>query len=210
MNNILQILKGLDFRTVLIGILILVILTMNMCGGDKTKPNTIKVDGKKYELVKHKIDTIYKTKDTIVYRPGKKIYVEKPIYINIPSGIDTTAILKDYYATRVYKDTLSLGEKIGYLTLTDTITQNKIKGRIWNSSLKQEIIKETIIVKELPKTQVYLGGSIGGSMQNAINFVGPSAMLKTKKDRVYIVSAGYGIEQNLIIQGGLLWKIRFK
>ena len=38
----------------------------------RQKPETIKVDGKKYEVVDRKIDTIYVFKDSIVYRPGKK------------------------------------------------------------------------------------------------------------------------------------------
>ena len=63
----------LDFKTLAIIGLIIVVVLMRMCNGDKTKKDInkgdiIKVDGKKYEVVDNKRDTVYIKRDTIVYK----------------------------------------------------------------------------------------------------------------------------------------------
>jgi YbbR domain-containing protein len=52
----------LDIKILLIAVLAAIVL-FQTCGGSKSKKpvETVKVDGKKYELLKYKIDTIYKT-----------------------------------------------------------------------------------------------------------------------------------------------------
>ena len=209
---ILEKIKKLDLKTLLIIGLIVVILLMRACSGDgdTTKPETIKVNGRKYEVLDRKVDTVYIPKDTIVYRPGETIYKDKPIYIEIPSNVDSSAVVRDYFSTIVYKDTLKLNEDMGYVTVTDTVSTNKIIGRLWSAKLKQKTIHETTIVKELARTQLYIGGTVGFDTKSSINFVGPTLMLKTKSDRVYTLSAGYGIDHTVIVQGGLLWKIKLR
>lgn len=207
---VLDKIKKLDLKTLLIIGLIVVILLMRACSGDgdSTKPETIRVNGHKYEVVDKKVDTVYVPKDTIVYRPGKTIWKDKPVYIDVPANVDTTAILKDYYSTIVYKDTLKLNEDMGYVTVTDTVSKNAIIGRLWNAKLKQKVINNTTIVKEPARVQLYIGGTLGVDRNSPINFIGPTLMLKTKSDRVYTVSAGYGLDHTVIVQGGLLWKIK--
>lgn len=202
--------KKLDLKSLLIIGLIIVIVFMRTCngGGDNTKPETIKVNGRKYEVVDRKVDTVIVTKDTIVYKPGRTIYKDKPIYLPISPNVDSLAIIKDYYSANVYRDTLHLSENMGYVSLTDTISQNKIKGRVWVANIKQRTIHETTIVKELTRTQLYVGGTVGFDPKSPVNFVGPTVMLKTKSDKVYTLSAGYGIDRRTIIQGGLLWKVK--
>lgn len=204
-------LKKLDLKSLLILGLIIIILLMRACGGENTtKPETINVNGHTYEVVDRKVDTVYVQKDTIVYKPGKTIYRDKPIYIPIPPNVDSLEVIKDYYSAIVYRDTLHLSENMGYVSVTDTISQNKIIGRLWSARLKKETIHETTIVKEPARTQLYIGGTVGFDTKSPINFVGPTLMLKTKSDRVYLLSAGYGVDQRTIIQGGLLWKIKFR
>lgn len=172
------------------------------------KPETTKVNGKKYEVVDRKVDTVYIPKDTIVYKPGKIIYRDTPIYLPISPNVDSLKVIKDYYSAIVYRDTLHLSENMGYVSVTDTISQNKIIGRLWNAKIQKETIHTNTIVKEPNRTQVYIGGLLGFDTKSPINFVGPTVMLKTKSDKVYLVSAGYGVDQRTIIQGGLLWKIK--
>ena len=202
--------KKLDLKSLLIIGLIVVILLMRACNGngDTTKPETINVNGHKYEVVDRKVDTVYVPKDTIVYKPGKTIYRDKPIYLPISPNVDSLAIIKDYYSAIVYRDTLHLSENMGFVSVTDTISQNKIVGRLWSAQLKQKTVHEVTIVKEPAKVQLYIGGTVGFDSKSPINFVGPTVMLKTKSDRVYTLSAGYGIDHRTIIQGGLLWKIK--
>jgi ABC-type Fe3+-citrate transport system substrate-binding protein len=65
-------LKKLDLKTILILVLIIVILLMRACTStvNPKKKETIKVNGKKYVVVKHDIDTVYKPVKQVVYIPG--------------------------------------------------------------------------------------------------------------------------------------------
>jgi hypothetical protein len=158
-----SILDYLDFKSIIIICLIIVILLLKMCSPKPpVKPgDTIKVNGKKYVVIHRTIDTQYIPKTKTVYKPGETIYVEKPIYIDVPSDVDTGAILKDYYAKRVYKDSIKLEDSLGTITLIDTIQENKIKGRWFKSNINQIVIKDSIIVEKPPVNQFYFGGVIG-------------------------------------------------
>jgi len=209
MDKIKNFILGLDFKSILIIGLIILILLMRMCsGGDQSSHPIVKIDGKKYELLKRTIDTVTVTKTKIEYRPGKTIFKDPPIYITPPTQIDSLAVVKEYYSKIVYKDTLNLDEDGGTIAITDTVSQNKIIGRLWKASIKQKTIHDVTIVKELPKTQVYIGGTAGFDEDNIVNFVGPSLLLKTKQDRVYSLGVGYGTDKNVSIQAGIYWKIK--
>ena len=208
-NKIKSFIAKLDLKTILIIGLIIALLLTRMCsGGDQITPPTVKVDGKKYELVKHTIDTVTIVKTDVKYRPGKVIYKDPPIHTTPPTKIDTSAVIKEYYSKIVYKDTLNLNEDGGTVTVTDTVSQNKIIGRLWKASIKQKVIHDVAIVKDLPKTQIYIGGLAGFDKVNVVNFVGPSILLKTKQDRIYSLGVGYSNSRTVSIQGGIYWKIK--
>jgi hypothetical protein len=212
MKIIDKILDKLDLKTILIICLILVILLMRSCsgGGDVDKNQTVKVNGKNYVLIKREVDTIYKEITQTVYRDGKTIYRDIPIYVNVPSDVDTNEILKDYYAKYTFKDTLKLTDSLGYIAITDTIFKNRILNRVWDSHVNKITIKETLYLKDPPKIQVFAGGVIGFDKVNIINFVGPSLLLKDKKDRMYSLGIGYSNAKTVSIQGGMYWKISLK
>jgi hypothetical protein len=208
-NKIKNTVSKLDLKTLLIIGLIIALLLTRMCsGGDQASHPVVKIDGKKYEVVKHTVDTIIVTKTKTEYRPGKVIYKDLPIYVTPPTQVDSLAIVKEYYSKIVYKDTLNLNEDGGTITVTDTVSQNKIIGRLWSASIKQKTIHDVTIVKELPKTQLYIGGTAGFDEDNIVNFVGPSLLLKTKQDRVYSLGIGYGTDKTISIQAGIYWKIK--
>ena len=57
----------LDLKSMLLIVLVLIIVLMRTCGSGETKPgNTVKIDGKKYEVLKHDIDTFIQRQETIV------------------------------------------------------------------------------------------------------------------------------------------------
>ncbi len=200
----------LDFKTLIIIVLILVILLMKMCTPKPQPGNTIKVGGKKYQVIKTVTDTQYIRKTKTVYKPGETIYVEKPIYVDVPKDVDTSEILKDYYAKYVYKDTIKLEDSLGMVTLTDTIQKNKIVGRKFKSDINQIVIKDSIFLKEIPKNQLYVGTVIGADRKVGFNHFGPTFVLKTKSDNMY--SLGLGLNNNFTtsLQLGIYWKIKLK
>jgi hypothetical protein len=211
--------KLLNLKNIAIALLI-VIIVFQQCGGNKTKTGEIvKVDGKKYELVKHEIDTFEIVKTKVVTKKGEDIYHETIKEVIIPTIIDTQALLQDYFVKNIYKDTLQLPDSLGTVSLIDTITQNKILGRTFNASVKQRVIKETTIVKELPKTQVYYGFMGGFNKVDVVSSIGAGALIKTKKDKIY--QLGIGVVNKVgsdgtngvlspFINGGVYWKIKFK
>ena len=120
--------------------------------------------------------------------------------------IDTLAILKDYYSKYVYQDTLKL-DSLGYVVIMDTITQNKIFSRRFDSQI---LIPTTTITNDiyLNQSKFFGGVSIGGN-KSQINFLSGDLLYKSKKDNVY--GLGIGVNQNLeqIITGRLYWRLQF-
>ena len=211
--------KLLNLKNITI-VLLIVIVVFQQCGGNKTKTGEIvKVDGKKYELIKHEIDTFEIVKTKVVTKKGEDIYHETIKEVIIPTIVDTQALLQDFFAKNIYKDTLQLPDSLGTIAMIDTITQNKILGRTFNASVKQRVIKETTIVKELPKTQVYYGFMGGFNKVDVVSSIGAGALIKTKKDKIY--QLGIGVVNKVgsdgtngvlspFINGGVYWKIKFK
>ena len=181
---------------------------------------TIRIEGKKYEVIKHEIDTVDVIKTKVVTKKGDDIYhetiVEKEVLI--PAVIDTAALLKDYYSKVLYKDVLVLPDSLGTVAVTDTISQNKILGRTFNANVKQRTIKETMIVKELPKTKVFYGLEGGFNKADFVSSVGAGVLINTKKDKIY--QLGLGVDNRTTdgtnctftpyVRGGVYCKIKLK
>lgn len=213
--------KLLNLKNIAIALLVAIVF-FQQCGGNKKGTGEIvKVDGKKYELIKHEIDTVEVVKTKVVTKKGEDIYhetiVEKEVII--PAIIDTAALLKDYYSKVLYKDVLVLPDSLGTVAVTDTISQNKILGRTFNANVKQRTIKETLIVKELPKTQVYYGFTGGFNKVDVVSNLGAGVLIKSKSDKIYQLGIGVankvgtdGTNGTLspFIGGGVFWKIKFK
>lgn len=208
MKNILK----LDFKTLVILGLIIVVLLMRMCDGEKpqsTEGEIIDVNGKKYEVVDKKSDTTYITKDSLIYKKGKDIRVEVEVPIYIPAQVDTQLILKDFFSKRFYKDTIDLGQN-SFVIINDTISENKILSRGFNSSITERIIKDTFFLKELPKRQLFFGLQGGFDKKEIVNYGGLGLLYKDKKDKVFNLGLGINSNKQPTIMGGVFWKIKLK
>lgn len=208
----------LNLKNIAIALLIVVVVFQQCGGNKKTTGEIVKVDGKKYELIKHEIDTFEIVKTKVVTKKGEDIYHETIKEVNIPAIVDTQALLHDYFAKNIYKDTLNLPDSLGTVSLIDTITQNKIFGRTFNASVKQRTIKETTIVKELPKTKVFYGLEGGFNKADVVSHLGLGVLINTKQDKMFHLGVGVanrttdGTSGALspYIGGGVYWKIKFK
>lgn len=197
-----------QIKDVFILVLLLVIVLQRSCSGPNTPGNTVSIDGKKYEVLNHRVDTVVIEKNTTITKEGKDIYHETPAYVPVPSSVDTGQILRDYYAKKVYRDTLTLNDSLGVVTLTDTIHQNGIWNRQFQASIRQKTIKETLVVREPKRSQVFLGLTTGFDKVSGINSMGSGLVYKDKKDRLYQI--GVGVQNTplkWIIQGGVYWKL---
>jgi hypothetical protein len=212
--------KLLNFKNIAITALIIFVLLQWFNPGDILPGKKVFIAGKAYEVIKHEIDTIDIVKTKVVTKKGEDIYhetiVEKEVII--PTVIDTMALLKDYYSKVLYKDTLVLPDSLGIVALNDTISQNKILGRTFNASVKQRTIKETTIVKELPKTKVFYGLEGGFNKADFISSVGAGVLINTKKDKIYQLGLGVnnqttdGVNGGFspYLRGGVYWKLKLK
>ena len=213
--------KFVNFKNIAIAALVIYILLQWFNpGGVMPGGRTIRIDGKKYEVIKHTIDTVDVVKTKVVTKKGEDIYheviVEKEVII--PTVIDTAALLKDYYSKVLYKDVLVLPDSLGTVAVTDTISQNRILGRTFNASVTQRTIKETTIVKEPAKTQLYYGLNAGFNKEDYVSAVGGGLILKTKKDKIYQFNLGVNNRTTDGTNGGFspyvgfgtYWKIKVK
>ena len=212
--------KFLNIKNIAIAVLIAVVLLEWFNPGGVMPGKKVIIAGKAYEVIKHEIDTIDIVKTKVVTKKGEDIYhetiVEKEVLI--PAIVDTAALLKDYYSKVLYKDVLVLPDSLGTVAVTDTISQNKILGRTFNANVKQRTIKETTIVKELPKTKLFYGFEGGFNKQDVVSHIGMGFLLNTKSDKMY--NLGIGVANRVTdgtnggftpyINGGVYWKIRLK
>ena len=208
----IELLKKLDFKTLMILCLIIIILLLRMCDGESNevkKGDTIKVNGKKYEVVDHRRDTTYITRDSIVYKKGKDIKVEVKVPVYVPANVDTQEILKDYFSRRFYIDTLDLGQK-SFVIVKDTITENKILSRVFESSITERIINDTLFLVEPPKRQMFVGFQMGFDKKDIINYGGLSLLYKDKKDKIFGLGLGINSNGQPTIMGNMNWKIQLK
>lgn len=127
---------------------------------------------KKYEVVSVKTDTAYISHEKTVFKKGEDIYHDTTIYVELPPiAIDTQAILSQYFAKNIYKDTLLI-DSVGYVAVMDTISQNRIENRVYSANIKERIITKETILRELPKNHIYLG----------ISTIGPGILYTGKKN----------------------------
>jgi hypothetical protein len=207
-NVIFDFLKKIDLKSWLILILIIIIIILRSCDSSITPyPKPIKMDGKKYIVLKHDIDTIYRTKDSIIH---KYVYISKEIPTPIPLNIDTIAIIKDYFTIKIYSDSIQM-DSMSYFTVEDTMFKNRLLYRDYKYHINYPpVVKETTIVTLPPRNQFFLGGVIGFDKTNIINFAGPVFLYKDKKDHIYSVGVGYSNSKTISIQGGMFFKLKLK
>jgi len=184
-----------SLQTVLILILVLVLLYLTQCS--KTDP----VEPEVIVTIETKWDTVNVVQTEYVPKWRTKIVTE---HDTIPADVDTMSILKDYYAKYYYTDTLTL-DTLGYLVVNDTITQNSILSRRFESKVQ---IPTTTITKEiyLNKREFYWGLGVHGRTDQ-LNYVGGEFMYRTKNKQVY--GLGIGLNQDLkpVVGGRMFWKI---
>jgi hypothetical protein len=215
--------KFVNFKNIaIVALVIWILLQWFNPGGIMPGGRTIRIDGKKYEVLKHTIDTIEVEKVKVVTKKGEDIVHEvidvDTLVLKELVNVDSAAILRDYLAKVVYKDTLVLDGGLGTIALTDTITKNRILGRTWDAKVKERIIKEELIVKEPARNQLYYGLNAGFNKEDYVSAVGAGLILKTKKDKIYNLNIGVN---NRTIDGtngsfspyvgfGTYWKIKVR
>jgi hypothetical protein len=172
---------------------------MRACSGSGDK--TIVADPITITNVQVKWDTL--KIDSIVYVPKWKTKIET-IYDTIPAVVDTLYILKDYYATHAYTDTLNL-DSLGNIIINDIITKNSIVSR---SIIPNILIPTTTITNTayINRREFYGGFGIKGK-SDQLNYLGGELLLRTKNQQAYSIGIGVNQEFQPVLGFGMYWKI---
>lgn len=208
--------KHINVKNIIIAVLvILLVLTLFNPGG--FLPN-------RTEYVT-KTDSIpYAVKDTVFLDSLVEVEVEVPIEIEVPKqviiteSVDTMEILKIFYNKKIEKNVLTLPNGVGTITLTDTISQNKIVGRSFDSKVRKQIVKDTLRLPEEKKNKVYFGINTQIDRPNLINGLGMGLLYQTKQDKIFKLGVGVN---NIVTDGtngtftpyvdaGIYWKIKVR
>lgn len=204
--------KIFDYKTLII-IILLLLLYINNCQNIDDNTDTVVVDNKRYGVLKYKVDTVEKTKTRTEVKRGDDIFYEK-IYVDtqyLYKDIDTANILIDFFTKVVFKDTLMLPDSVGFVFLIDTISQNKLQTRTFTAKYIERTIRETSVLKELPKNEYYFGFNTNIDKVSLINSLGTSILFKHKKNNnIYQLSTGLSQTNGNIIPyvgGGVYFKI---
>jgi hypothetical protein len=208
--------KYINVKNIIITILVIIlVLTLFNPGGylpNRTKHLTT-------------IDSIpYTVHDTVYLDSLIEVEIEVPIEIEVPrevivtQSVDTSEILKIFYVKNIKKDVLTLPNNVGTLTLIDTISQNKIVGRYFESKIKKQIVKDTLRLPEEKKNKVYFGVNTQVDRPNLINGLGMGLLYQTKEDKIFKVGVGVnnwvkdGVNGTFTpyVDAGIYWKIKVR
>jgi hypothetical protein len=196
----------------IIGVLVIFVLLQNrgcVTGSDRPLSDT---------LIVH--DTTWSVKDSLIFaKPlpakiiydslfieGKTEYLADTNYTALKIQFDD--LVRKYTALAIYVDSVKL-DTLGYVTVTDTIQENGIKGRSWKYNYKIPFVTKTVTVTNYPKpkTQLYVGGGVNTTQTLGLHSAEAGLILKTKTDKIYGLKAGSDVNGNISYGFQTYWKI---
>jgi hypothetical protein len=161
---------------------------------------------KKVELptqtkVVYKYITVVKTKKVEVFVPKIEYkLVEVPTK---PTALDTVSILQAYYPKNAFKDVLVLPEKQGKITITDTISHNRLASRSWVADITPKVVKEVVEVPAPKIREYYLGPEFSTNFRSINNWYSINVLVKNKSN--HIIKIGGGVNMRDGIDGPRPW-----
>jgi hypothetical protein len=136
----------------IVTLIILLLLSFLNPGGHLPNRTTIKVDSIPYAVHDTiSIDSLVEVEVEI--EVPIEVEVEKRVEVQVLTPVDTSEILKVYFAKIQHKEVLTLPNNVGTITIMDTISKNSIVNRKFISDIKQMIV---IIVLKSNSYVIYL------------------------------------------------------
>ena len=168
-------------------------------------------------LVVH--DTTWKRYDSLIV---KKVPVLKEIVVEVASKPemlpDTNyatlkrqymALLQLYLNKVVYSDTIRVGN-YGYISVLDTVNENKLASRKIRENYNIPEVKETkTITRYLPPSRsLFVGGGINTSNSIGIRGIEAGILYKTKKESIFNIKAQVDLDGKPMYGFGYYTKIK--
>lgn len=201
------------WQLITIGILLLVIFSMNKCSSDKPSVKKQKI------IVPEVIDSIKKPtiiynhptrKDSVVYKKGKTIYTENPV--NKKMAKELIQAMKDQDSLKVLRLYLSsIGEREQTRIFNDknaTIeVYTKVQGQVLEQRISKYTIKEKEVVADVEIKESNFAIYGGSNLQYTSEMkIVPTVQLGVQIGKRLIITGGYGLDNSY--QGGFLYKIK--
>ena len=164
-------------------------------------------------------DTTWKRYDSLIV---KKVPVLKEIVVEVASKPemlpDTNyatlkkqymALLQLYLNKVVYSDTIRVGN-YGYISVLDTVKENKLASRKIKENYNIPEIKETkTITRYLPPSRsLFVGGGINTSNSIGIRGIEAGILYKTKKESIFNIKAQVDLDGKPMYGFGYYTKIK--
>jgi hypothetical protein len=149
------------------------------------------------------------------------VEVEKPIpyavHDTIQAVVDTNLIVNQYLNSfNVFTNTYKFDKQQGSITITDTISKNKIVGRKYTTKITPKT--DTLRIPEPFKRKVYAGIETTFNKPDVVGSVGLGFLINSKSNKIY--QFGLGVTNRVVdgtnggltpyINGGVYWKIKLK
>jgi hypothetical protein len=213
----------LDIKNIIILILVILLSLVSfdpfgiMPNRTKTVEKIVKVDGQ----------SLHPIHDTIGIEVPYEVEVEVPVEVEKPvpyavhdtiqAVVDTNFIVNNYLNSKnVFVNTYKFDKQQGSITITDTISQNKLIGRKYTTKITPRV--DTLKIPEPFKRKVFFGLEGGFNSADFVNFIGAGVLINSKSDKIY--NLGVGVNNtttdgtncvfNPYIKGGVYWKIKLK
>ena len=208
--------KIFDIRHIII-VLLLLLAVVEFINPNGIMPNRIKtiVDTVGIEVPVHDTIEVEVPYEVEVEVP---VEVEKRVEVLVQTPVDTSEILKVYFAKTTYSDVIKLPNDIGSVTITDSISKNTVVNRKFVADVKKFIVNDTIYTQEPFKRKVFFGLESGFNSGDFVNFIGAGVLINSKSDKIY--NLGVGVNNTTTdgtngvftpyIKGGVYWKIKLK
>jgi hypothetical protein len=213
--------KHLELKNIII-LLLVIILSLVCFDPFGVMPNRTKTVEK---IVKVGGQSLHPIHDTIgievPYEVEIEVEVEKlvpyAVHDTIQALVDTNFIVNNYLNSKnVFVNTYNFDKQQGSITITDTISQNKLVGRKYTTKITPKT--DTLLIPEPFKRKVFFGLEGGLNRGDFVNFIGAGLLINSKSDKIY--NLGVGVNNTTIdgtngvftpyIKGGVYWKVKLK
>jgi hypothetical protein len=213
--------KHLELKNIIILILV-IILSLVSFDPFGVMPKRTKIVEKQIKVGNEYLTPIHDTIGIEVpYEVEIEVEVEKlvpyAVHDTIQAVVDTNFIVNNYLNSKnVFVNTYNFDKQQGSITITDTISQNKLIGRKYTTKITPKT--DTLLIPEPFKRKVFFGLEGGLNRGDFVNFIGAGILINSKSDKIY--NLGVGVNNTTTdgtngvftpyIKGGVYWKVKLK
>ena len=130
-----------------------------------------------------------------------------------PTALDTLSILQQYYSKNIFTDVLVLDKGQGSISITDTVSHNRLVGRTWTSSIKPRVVSEVVEVAPQPTREYFIGPEMMVSYDGRNNWYGVNLLIRNKVNSLVKLGTGMTMRDGVIgpkpfLVGGVYLKFK--